>query len=169
MADDDNGQPELFSIAGKCSHLAGLTIGPGFPEGAARVANYMLLIAAAFLLRHYRFDDYRTLPNSGFTLVAVDMGCVLLLNGIESFRFTEDSIMVLVIQLAAYFVTLVIGFASIHVLHALCRGQQTLLDLQAEKQRFISEREQTRMTEAMLHNLRSIRHDLKNQYAYMHE
>ncbi len=156
----------IFAIAGKLSFLVGMNIGRGVIEGVARIVMYAMLIAVAFWLRHYHFDDYQSIPKSGLALIAADMFFVLTLNVVEILTFTSENNF-FVLMLVGYATMLIMGLLAIHAMYTMMQGQQVIIDLQAEKQRFISEQEQSRMTEAMLHNLRAIRHDLKNQYAYM--
>ena len=156
----------IFAIAGKLSFLVGMNIGRGVIEGVARIVMYAMLIAVAFWLRHYHFDDYQSIPKSGLALIAADMFFVLTLNVVEILTFTSEN-KFMVLMLVGYATMLIMGLLAIHAMYTMMQGQQVIIDLQAEKQRFISEQEQSRMTEAMLHNLRAIRHDLKNQYAYM--
>lgn len=135
-------------------------------QGAARVLIHVSLIGVALWLRKLRFDDFLSVPVSGLWMIAADMACVLLLYVAETVSFTNRTVWLIVTLLVAYAGMLTMVLAAVSALYALCREQQEIIDLQAEKQRFLSEQEQTRMTEAMLHDLRSIRHDLKNHYAY---
>lgn len=156
----------IFAMAGKVSFLVGMNIQSGVLEGVARIAIFATLIGVAFWLRHYHFDEYQSVPSSGLVMIAADMVCVLLLNVVEILAFALENGF-LIAMLVGYLTMLIMGLLAIHAMYTMMQGQQVIIDLQAEKQRFISEQEQARMTEAMLHNLRSIRHDLKNQYAYM--
>ena len=157
----------IFHMAGQCSLLLASQNAPGAVQGAARIVIHLLLIAVALRLRGLRFDEFRSVPASGLWMIGADTVCVLLLYVAETVSFTDHSVWLILTLLVAYAGMLVMVLAAVQALYALCKEQQALIDLQAEKQRFLSEQEQTRMTEAMLHNLRSIRHDLKNQYAYM--
>ena len=56
---------------------------------------------------------------------------------------------------------------SIYTLYAMCREQESILDLQAERQRLEGEKELAQFSDVALEELRCIRHDLKNQYTYM--
>ena len=157
----------IYHIAGQCSLLLASLNAPGAVQGAVRVAIHFLLILVALWLRRLRFDDFLSVPASGLWMIGADTACVLLLYVAETVSFTDHSVWLILTLLVAYMGMLTMVLAAVSALYALCREQQAIIDLQAEKQRFLSEQEQTRMTEAMLHNIRSIRHDLKNQYAYM--
>ena len=157
----------IYHLSGQCSLLLDNLNAPGPVQGAARVVIHLALIGVALWLRRLRFDDFLSVPASGLWMIGADTVCVLLLYVTETVSYTERSVWLTLTLLVAYVGMLTMVLAAVSALYALCREQQAIIDLQAEKQRFLSEQEQTRMTEAMLHNLRSIRHDLKNQYAYM--
>lgn len=157
----------IFHVAGQCSMLLGSLGVPGVVQGTARVLIHGLLIGVAIWLSRLRFDDFLAVPVSGLWMIGADMICVLLLYIMETISYSARSVWLILTLLVAYVGMLTMVLAAVSALYTLCREQQEIIDLQAEKQRFLSEQEQTRMTEAMLHDLRSIRHDLKNHYAYI--
>ena len=69
--------------------------------------------------------------------------------------------------LVAYVFLLLMVLAAIQGIHDMSDEQSKVVELQAERQRLRGERELARMAEDNLEELRGIRHDLKNQYAYM--
>ena len=153
-------------IGGQASMLVGLHIARGAAEGIARIFFELLTILAALYLKHLRFDDYPDLPDSSFWMLGSNTGCVLILYVAETLinnRMEE----ITTLFLLSYTSLLLLMLMTVQALNALCREQRAVTDLQAEKQRFLSEKEQSRVAESMLHNLRAIRHDLKNQYSYM--
>ena len=157
----------LTSIAGQCSYLTGTFIASGPLEGVVRCLVYLLMIPLALYLRAFNFDNYRTVPRSGMLLILVGDLVILLLALVEMLVVFGGSIQVNICLLAAFAGMFVMVLVSIYALHAMCREQEEILDLQAERQRLQSERELANFTEASLEDLRCIRHDLKNQYAYM--
>ena len=158
----------IFHISGQCSQLlGGVSAHNSFVQGSVRVAFHGLIILAALWLRHFQFDDYLSIPTGGLWMIGADTASVLLLYVVETFSFYESIHWVVLTLLVAYLGLLIMTLAAVQALFTMCREQQAIIDLQAEKQRYLSEQGQTRMTEAMLHDIRSIRHDLKNQYAYM--
>ena len=157
----------LTSIAGQCSYLTGTFIASGPLEGVVRCLVYLLMIPLALYLRAFNFDNYRTVPRSGMLLILVGDLVILLLALVEMFVAFGGSIQVNICLLAAFSGMFVMVLVSIYALHAMCREQEEILDLQAERQRLQSERELATFTESSLEDLRCIRHDLKNQYAYM--
>lgn len=156
----------LTSIAGQCSFLAGAFWGSGPHEGVVRCVVYLLMIPMALYLRAFNFDNYRTVPRSGFVLILVE-DMVILAMALVEMLVVLGGIMVNTTLLAAFAGMLVMVLVSIYALHAMCREQEEILDLQAERQRIQGERELAQFTDNALEELRCIRHDLKNQYTYM--
>lgn len=157
----------LTSIAGQCSYLTGTFIASGPLEGVARCLVYLLMIPLALYLRAFNFDNYRMVPQSGMALILVGDLVILLLALVEMLVVFGGSIQVNICLLAAFTGMFIMVLVSIYALHAMCREQEEILDLQAERQRLQSEKELANFTETSLEDLRCIRHDLKNRYAYM--
>ena len=159
-------QLSISAIAGQCSLLAGGFQG-GSTAGIIRVTIYFLMVLTAVFLRRFNFDEYKTVPRSGLQLIGFGTACVLVFYIVEVNFSMDQSRQVTISLLAAYLCMFGIVLGIIRVLYVMCQEQEAILDLQAEKQRFQSEKELTKMTETTLEDLRCIRHDLKNQYAYM--
>ena len=156
----------LMSMAGLSSILVGRFLSSGVPEALTRFAFYLLIPGIALFLRRFSFDEYSVIPVSGMRMLAFGTICVLLLHLIEALFFME-SITISIVMLCSFFCMFAMSCAAIQSMHTMCHEQSVLLELQAEKQRFLAEREMTQMTEKNLDDLRCIRHDLKNQYSYM--
>jgi sensor histidine kinase regulating citrate/malate metabolism len=124
------------------------------------------MVASAFYLRKFNFDDLPNVPNSGLTLILMGNFSLLLLYVTENFFFGLDYSVVITL-LIAYVCMFCMMMAAINATYTLCSEQGSIISLQTEKQRLLSEREMIQMAEASLEDLRCVRHDLKNQYAYM--
>ena len=157
----------ITHVGGQASMLIGRYIMQGRAEGWSRVAFDSLNVLAAMYLRRFRFDEYPEVPSGSLWMLGTDTGCVLMLYIAEAVLPMDRGQGVTQIFLLAYLALLLMMLATVYTLYNLCRWQKAVTDLQAEKQRYLSEKEQARVTEAMLQSLRAIRHDLKNQYAYM--
>lgn len=157
----------ITHIGGQASMLIGQYIARGTMEGISRVLFDALNVLAAMYLRRFRFDEYPEVPSGSFWMLGTNTGCILMLYITESLLPMDRGKGVTQVFLLAYIAMLVMMLAMVYALYNLCRWQKAVTDLQAEKQRYLSEKEQARVTESMLHSLRAIRHDLKNQYAYM--
>ena len=156
----------IMPIAGEGSILVGGFFDSGTFVGALRLFIYLSIPAVALYLRRFNFDEYSVVPRSGMRMLAFGAACVLLLYVVET-AYMLGGVAVTVTLLVAYFSMLAMTLSAIQAMHTMCREQSALLELQAEKQRFLAEREMTQMTESKLEDLRCIRHDLKNQYSYM--
>lgn len=157
----------ISSIAGQFSILTGTFIASGAPEGIARCVTYLLMLALAAYLRAFNFDRYRAIPKSGMALILVGDVIILIMTMVENWAWFSLEYHGIVMLAAAYISIFVMELVAIYAMYTLCREQEEILDLQAERQRLQSERELANFTESSLEDLRCIRHDLKNQYAYM--
>lgn len=156
----------ISAIAGQCSFLTGRYIASGAPEGIARCIIYLLMLFSAMYLRKFNFDDFADVPGSGLSLIiAIDVGLIILY--IVENIFFGVSYQLVITLLTVYLTMFAIMLVAINAIYSLCAERESVVGLQAERQRLLSEREMTHMTEATLEDLRCIRHDLKNQYAYM--
>lgn len=156
----------IMSMAGLSSILVGTFFGPGLGEAAIRAVLYLLIPCVALYLRRFSFDEYSVVPTNAIRMLSFSTGCVLLLYVAETVFFMLDTA-VTITMLVSHFCMFAMTCSAIQSMHTLCREQSELLELQAEKQRFVAEREMTQMAESKLEDLRCIRHDLKNQYSYM--
>ena len=156
----------LSVIAGQMSYLTGEFIGKGAVEGVARCVVYVLMVPLGIYLRRFNFDDYETVPMSGMALIITGDVSILALNVVETMWSGQDY-RITVTLAGAYTCMLLMVVVAIHAMHTMCSEQSEIMFLEAERQRLIAERESLKVTEATLEDLRCVRHDLKNQYAYM--
>lgn len=160
------GMTALLVIAGQMSFLAGDFIGKGVPEALARCLVYLMMLPLALYLRRFNFDDYEKVPRSGMLLILAGDISILALHIVESMWAGQDY-RITVTLAGAYTCMLVMVVAAIYAMYTMCAEQSEIISLQAEKHRLVSEQETLKMTESNLEDLRCLRHDLKNQYAYM--
>ena len=156
----------LMSMGGLSSILVGRFLSSGAAEAVTRFVFYLLIPVIALFLRRFSFDEYSVVPASGMRMLRFGTVCVLLLHLTEAMFFMKSEI-VTIVMLISHFCMFAMSCSAIQSMHTMCREQASLLELQAEKQRFLAEREMAQMTEKNLDDLRCIRHDLKNQYSYM--
>lgn len=157
----------ITHFGGQASMLMGQYIAKGLAEAMTRIGVDLFLIVTAVYLRRFQFDDYPDVPANGLWMLGCNTLCVIMLYVAESLMPRDGDSGVTVVFFLSYLSMLVMMLVCVRGLFSLCRQQKTVTDLQTEKQRFLSEREQSRVAESMLRSLRAIRHDLKNQYAYM--
>lgn len=156
----------LTAIAGWVSYLVGAYLGKGVPEAIARCAIYFLMLPLAFFLRRFNFNDYQAVPPSGVRLILVGDTCLLLLS-VAELPFIGAGQSTVICLLIANICLLFVMMMMVYAIHSMCKDKAEILALQTEKHRLLSERELVRLTESNLEELRCIRHDIKNQYAYM--
>lgn len=156
----------LFTVSGQCSYLIGGLIGAGVPEGLTRCVLQVLLLPLAVYLRRQNYDDFPVIPMGGVQLLLCEDGIILILSVLEGIYGKEGDAIKIV--MAAIFVgMLLVTFASVRCIYAMCVEQAQLIDLQTERQRSHSEHEMLEWMDDNLDAMRCLRHDLKNQYAYM--
>ena len=157
----------LTQMGGQASMLVGQYVAQGAAEGVVRVLAELLTVVAALFLRRFRFDEFPLIPTSSFGMLGCNTVCVLAVCIYESILPFDRAEGMTQLFLLAYTGMLVMMLATVQALYTLCRQQKEVSELQAEKQRFLSEKEQSRVARGMLESLRAIRHDMKNQYSYM--
>lgn len=156
----------INSIAGQCSFLVGQFLATGFAEGAIRCAISLMTLPLALYLHSFSFEEYEQVPTSGLAAILIGDASIIAMNLLEVYYANADY-RITVIFLVAYIFLLLMILAAMRGMHDMRVEQNEIVELQAERQRLHSERELARMTEDNLEDLRSIRHDLKNQYSYM--
>lgn len=156
----------INSIAGQCSFLIGTFIAKGFAEGAVRCAVSLLTVPLAVYLHSFGFEEYEQVPGSSLRAILIGDVSIIAMNVLEMLWANADY-RITVIFLVAYLFLLLMILAAMRGMHDMLAEQKEIVELQAERQRLYSERELARVTEDNLEDLRSIRHDLKNQYSYM--
>lgn len=160
------GSCAISSIGGQCSFLVGQFLAKGFFEGAVRNTVSLLTLPLAVYLHSFSLREYEQVPGSGFAAILIGDTSIIAMNILEVCWANADY-RITVTFLVAYIFLLLMVVAAMQGIHDMCVEQDKVVELQAERQRLHSERELTRMTQANLDDLRSIRHDLKNQYSYM--
>lgn len=156
----------LIALGGQLSYLTGAFIVKGTLEGVVRVTFNLLGIPAALMLRRMNFDEFGAIPKSGmYMLLAGDVG-ILLLHIVEVQWFLNGVEIVTTLAIA-YLCMVCMELMAGNAMYHMCREQTAILTLQAEQQRLLSEKETMLAAQTRIDELRSIRHDLKNQYAYM--
>jgi len=156
----------IHAIGGQCSFLIGEFMSKGFAEGAVRCAISLLMIPLALYLHSFSFEEYEQVPTSGLTAILIGDISIVVMNVLEMF-WANTGYRITVIFLVAYLFLLLMILAAMRGMHEMRVEENQIVELQAERQRLHSERELARMTQDNLEDLRSIRHDLKNQYSYM--
>lgn len=156
----------INSISGQCSFLIGAFLAKGFAEGAIRCAVSLLTIPLALYLHSFSFEEYEQVPGSSLGAILIGDASIIAMNILEVFWANADY-RITVIFLVAYIFLLLMILAAMRGMHDMRAERNEVVELQAERQRLHGERELARMMEDSLEDLRSIRHDLKNQYSYM--
>lgn len=160
------GSCTIYSIAGQCSFLVGEFLASGSAEGVVRTVVLLLVLPLAAYLHAFSFQDYEQVPPSGQAAILIGDGSILAMNVLEVLWAGMDY-RITIVFLVAYVFILGMVVAAIQGIYDMCAEQNKIVELQTERQRLHGERELARMMSDNLDDLRSIRHDLKNQYAYM--
>ena len=126
----------------------------------------LLTLPLAVYLHSLSRQEYEQVPASGLAAILIGDASILAMNILEVLWAGTDY-RITVTFLVAYLFLLLMVAAAIQGIHDMSDEQSKVAELQAEGQRLRGERELARMAEDNLEELRGIRHDLKNQYAYM--
>lgn len=156
----------INSIAGQCSYLVGRFLATGFAEGAVRCVVSLLTVPLAVYLHSFSFEEYEQVPGSSLGAILIGDVSIIAMN-ISEMLWANADYRITVVFLVAYIFLLLMILAAMRGMRDMLVEQKEIVELQAERQRLHSERELARVTEDNLEDLRSIRHDLKNQYSYM--
>ncbi len=156
----------LASIGGQFSMLIGEFVAKGAPEAIARIGCYLLLVPLGLYLRRFNFDDFDNLPRTGFALIVAGDASIFMLYFVE-FLWAQNDYRVMVTLVVGYTCLLMMVLFAVYTMYAMCQEQGEIIALQAEQQRLLAEQETMQMVDSNLEDLRCIRHDLRNQYAYM--
>lgn len=161
----------LNAIAGQCGLIFEQSSrGIGFFS----LSNFQLILViinlgdifVALYLRKFDFDDFATVPSGGFGMISLGTISVVVFMFVEGLYFMSNR-GVFATLLTAYTCIFAMVMAAIRAMYTLCLEQESIIELQVEKQRLLSEKEMAQLTETSLEDLKAIRHDLKNQYSYM--
>lgn len=158
----------VMSLSGEVSYVTGYYIGQGIPEAIARTLVYLLDIILAWYLGTFNFNEFEKFPIPGMVLIIVgDIALVIMT--IASSAWAQDFELVDTHKqlLVAYICLLGIVMVSIYALYAICKEQEETTILKEQQSQLLKERERFAMAEQQVEEIRSIRHDLKNQRHYM--
>lgn len=160
------GSCTINSISGQCSFLVGEFLSAGAAEGVARTVVLLLMLPLAVYLHSFSLQEYERVPASGLAAILIGDVGIISMTVLEVLWAGADY-RITITFLVAYVFILGMVVAAMQSIHDMCTEQNEIVELQAERQRLYSERELARMMADNLDDLRGIRHDLKNQYAYM--
>ena len=160
------GSVSLTAIGGQASILLSAAAAPAVWQGMVRDLFVGMSIPLALYFSAKRLDKYESVPFSGLVMILAGDLCLFLIRWLESRWFSLNNHNA-VIYAAAYFCVLILVLCAVYAVDSICREQAKGLQLLAEKQRADSERELVTLTQKQLDDLRQLRHDIKNQHAYM--
>lgn len=156
----------VSALAWQGAYLVGLASGDSSVEPMIRSGVVLAQIPCALYLRACDFGEFEFVPQSGVISIAICDVCLMCLAAAESF-WIFTIYQVTVVMVVVYACMLMVVISVIYGMYNMCREQEEIIALQAERQRLLSEREVAGMVAANIDDLRCLRHELKNQYAYM--
>ena len=165
----------LFYAAEMCLILLSAT----FPNALADVAYgstieiflrnafVLLTLPMALWFRRYSIQQFLDIPvvslYYAYIISTATIALALLYNQVRSdFTFNSN-----VFALSAFGCILVLNLVAYYLDYAVCQHREAERQLMAEKYIAQSERNLMELSRQNLDELRAIRHDIKNQYAYM--
>lgn len=145
---------------------------PDFDIAISKIISYLLTVACAVLFYKYPVFKYET-GRFDCTMITVFNVLSAIVFVIYEYirRFDRDFMMSSRIQLPFISVVIailfVIDIVAYFMNYGICREKARTLDYEIERQKKQSLQELVRLSEVKLSELREVRHDVKNQYAYM--
>ncbi|MDD2957126.1 MAG: GHKL domain-containing protein [Lachnospiraceae bacterium] len=161
------GMQALASVSGQVSYLVGAYLSTGVAEMASRCLINLLLIALACYLVKFNFDEFDGFSFRGLVLIIACDVCLLLLSISETALWINGGAELSKCYLVSYFCMFVLLLFSISALYSICKEQEAAEILRQRQQQLLNEQERFHMAEQQIEEIRSIRHDLKNQRHYM--
>ena len=156
----------LVAIGGQVSMILAYLSLSGGVQGLIRAFSGALSLLLAIYLNARRFNRYDRIPLSGLVMILTGNLCLFILRWLEYHWFPYYYSQAIV-YIAAYLFVLLLVLCAVYAVSSICRDQARILALTAENQRAASEKSLYQLTEKQLDDLRQLRHDVKNQYAYM--
>ena len=160
------GSISLTAIGGQASILLSTFSNSFLWQGVVRDIFTGLSILLALYLNAKRLDQYEKVPLSGLVMILAGDLCLFIIRWLET-RWFALNYQYVIIYAVAYFCVLVLVLCAAYAVDSICREQAKSLQLLAEKQRAESEKELVTLSQKQLDDLKQLRHDIKNQYAYM--
>ena len=157
----------LMEIAGCLSILTGMYLQAGALEGAVRVFCYLLMFPVAVYLHALRLNRFENIPLSGVLMIAAGAASMVIFSGLSLWMMDFSDSAMTGWRAMTYAVVLILMLLAIHTMYSMCQERERVLELQAERQRLLNEKETSALVEKNLSDLRSIRHDIRNKYSYM--
>ncbi|MGN0813798.1 MAG: sensor histidine kinase [Candidatus Coproplasma sp.] len=137
--------------------------------GWINIVFYVLIIAYSVLLRHYTLKYYSDIPIISVILIMINAVCSVLLIfaktviSVNSGQGTTQDIFY-TLTLAVIYVFSVSGYMMIYF-H--CKVRKSMTELQVSNRLLESDKQMLIISEQAISELRSMRHDIKNQYKVM--
>ena len=156
----------VASLAWQGGALAAEALGQLSLAPALRSLVILGQLPCALYLRACNFEDFPMVPIGGIQAVVICDICIFLMALVGSVWIATEREMT-VVMMAVYGCLLAVVISVIFTMYRMCRDQETVIELQAERQRLQSERVIADMVAVGIDELRCLRHEMKNQYAYI--
>lgn len=143
---------------------------PSFDSAITKIISSALLCGFAVLIRRFSVAE---LEVSVFDLalnlavVFVAVFGIIFYDAVSVAWFRETTDYVRMYVSVVFFLMFAVDIVAYMMTYCLCRDRETILMQRAESQKQLAELETVRMSEKHFKELKEIRHDLKNKYAYM--
>lgn len=158
-------------------YVAQLTQIVEFPNLAAleltSIAVNLLVVFIAFVFTRFSIARFINIPdsaavlaffNSFFVVASVFVNYVLMSEVYGEFGLRQIGIVYTFVEGVVMFVMMLVAYCLIYII---CKRNDLILELQAEEKMAESDRKLLDITQKNLADLRLLRHDIKNRYAYM--
>lgn len=146
--------------------MAGLSNGPVI-EIFIRNGFIVLTAGIAVYQRLFNMNRYDHIPDMAVVLVGAFTAVSLLLVILYNAFATQFNIYSYSFALAAHGGMVAVGLLMYYMVHRICLNHSLNLQLIAEQHIYVRDREMVKMSEKNVEDMRKIRHEIKNQFAYL--
>ena len=148
------------------SWLTGGTVGGSTPIA---VLSDLLLVLFGWVVHHYSIQRYRLKSNAIFIVVMEALIVIVMaeIHQKRAFQWNEARTDIKMFLFVMFLALYMINLMTYLLIWRSARDQKELLQMKISDQRQQMELQMARLSEDNLHELREIRHDLKNHVSYM--
>lgn len=144
----------------------------GFDISVTKIISYLLVVACSAVFFKYPLFKFETNLFDCILNVACNILSALLFIIYEYVRRSSHEMMTIGFAISGFMTVAIIFLFAINIVtyfmtYALCRQRERALELSLQAQKEQGIKELLKINESKLAELREVRHDVKNQYAYM--
>ncbi len=144
----------------------------GFDISVTKIIAYLIVVACSVVFFKYPLFKFETNLFDCILNVACNILSAILFVVYEYVRRSSHEMMMIGFEISGFMTVAIVFLFAINIVtyfmtYTLCRQRERALDLSLQAQKEQGLKELLTLNESKLAELREVRHDVKNQYAYM--